>query len=159
MAEDVKPSNQDKAPSKDDLPPLKPQGCIIAFDFGTKRIGVAVGQALTRSATPLPPLSARDGVPNWDTLLKVIHTWRPQALVVGLPLNMDGTEQPLTKRVRTFIKALKTHTQLPVYEMDERLSTVEARSRLFDAGGYSALQKSSIDSFAAKLILEHWFSS
>lgn len=132
---------------------------IIAFDFGTKRIGVAVGQTLTRTATPLPPLSAQNGVPNWQILKSLLKQWQPQALVVGLPLNMDGTEQPITRRARLFIEALRSQTNLPVYEMDERLSSVEARSRLFEEGGYAGLKKSSIDSFAAKLILEHWMQS
>jgi putative holliday junction resolvase len=132
---------------------------IIAFDFGTKRIGVAVGQALTCTATPLPPLPAQAGVPNWDAIKMLEKTWDPQAWVVGLPLHMNDTEQPITQRVRLFIEALKLHTKLNVYEMDERLSTLEARSQLFEAGGYSALQKKSIDSFAAKLILERWFRS
>lgn len=132
-------------------------GNIVAFDFGTKRIGAAVGQTITGTATPLPPLVARDGVPNWDVIQNLILIWQPQALVVGLPLNMDGTDQLLTKLVRTFIKGLQAHTLLPVYEMDERLSTVAARAQLFEEGGYSALKKKSIDSFAAKLILECWF--
>lgn len=137
---------------------LKSEGYIVAFDFGTKRIGVAVGQHVTETATPLSPLAARNGVPQWESVEKIIQTWKPQALVVGLPLRMNGTDQPLTKLVRIFIKDLKKRTQLPVYEVDERLSTVEARSRLFDEGGYSALQKNSIDCFAAKVILEDWFS-
>jgi putative holliday junction resolvase len=132
---------------------------IIAFDFGTKRIGVAVGQAITGTATPLPPLSAMQGVPDWVLVKNLEQVWKPQAWVVGLPLNMDGTEQPITKQVRQFIKALKLQTQLPIYEMDERLSTKEARAELFEARGYAALQKESIDSFAAKLILERWFRS
>lgn len=140
--------------------PRKPdyEGYIVAFDFGTRRIGVAVGQGITETATPLSPLSARNGVPEWEVLLATIQPWQPQALVVGLPLKMDGSDQSLTKLVRIFIEALKQRTQLPVYGMDERLSSVEARSRLFKEGGKAALQKNSIDSFAAKLILEDWFS-
>lgn len=130
---------------------------IIAFDFGTRRIGVAVGQAITGTATPLPPLSATQGVPDWLLVKELERVWKPQAWVVGLPLNMDGTEQPITKQVRQFIEALQLHTQLPVYEMDERLSTKEARAELFEARGYAALQKESVDSVAAKLILERWF--
>lgn len=133
------------------------KGHIIAFDFGTKRIGVAVGQALTQTATPLPPLSAKEGIPDWQAIQKLIEEWQPHALVVGLPLNMNGTEQPITRRARAFIEALRAKTTLTVYEMDERLSSVEARSRLFAEGGYAGLKKHSVDSFAAKLILEHWF--
>lgn len=134
------------------------QGNILSFDFGTKRIGVAVGQGLTKIATPLPPISARDGVPDWQVIQTLIQQWQPQAVVVGLPINLDGTEQLITVRTRGFIEAFRNKTGLPVYEMDERLTTVEARSRLFEAGGYALLKKHSVDSFAAKLILEQWFS-
>jgi putative Holliday junction resolvase len=137
---------------------LEYEGYIVAFDFGTRRIGVAVGQGITETATPLSPLSAHNGVPQWEVLQERIKPWQPQALVVGLPLKMDGSDQPLTKLVRIFIEELNQRTQLPVYGMDERLSSVEARSRLFKDGGRAALQKNSIDSFAAKLILEDWFS-
>lgn len=137
---------------------IKKEGYIVAFDFGTKRIGVAVGQRVTETATPLTPVAARNGVPQWELVEKIIQTWKPRALVVGLPLNRDGTDQPLTKLVRIFIADLKKRTHLAVYEVDERLSTVEARSRLFDEGGYSALKKNSIDCVAAKVILEDWFS-
>jgi len=132
---------------------------LIAFDFGTKRIGVAIGQTLTQSATPLSPLSARNGVPDWKILKSIIENWQPEALVVGLPLNMNGTEQPITRRTRIFIEALRSQTNLPVYEMDERLSSVEARSRLFEKDGYAGLKKNSVDSFAAKLILEDWLQN
>jgi putative Holliday junction resolvase len=131
---------------------------IIGLDFGTRRIGVAVGQTITKTATPLEPIFANDGViSDWRIIQNLIEKWHPQALVVGLPLNMDGTPQPMTQRARLFIKTLKAQTNLPVYAMDERLTSVEARSRLFAEGGYRALQKHSIDSFAAKLILEDWF--
>ncbi len=132
-------------------------GNIIAFDFGTKRIGVAVGQGLTKTATPLEPISAEQGVPNWQTITTLVQCWQPQAFVVGLPVHMDGTEQLITQRTRSFIEALHKKTSLPVYEMDERLTSIEARSQLFAQGGYAFLKKNSVDSFAAKLILEQWF--
>lgn len=135
-----------------------PNGYVLGFDFGIKRIGVAVGQSLTKTATPLSPLAADQGVPNWQLVQQLITQWQPNQLVVGLPLNMDGHDQFITRRTRAFIKTLHAQTQLPVHSIDERLSSVEARAQLFAAGGYAALKKKSVDSFAAKLILEHWFS-
>lgn len=134
----------------------KPQGIIVAFDFGLKRIGVAVGQTVTRTANPEGMVPADNGEPRWDLLEQIIRTWRPKALVVGIPLNMDGTEQPITLRARAFMAQLQERIQLPVFGVDERLTTVEARARLFEAGGYKAIQKSSVDAMAAKILLEAW---
>ncbi len=135
-----------------------PNQTYLGFDFGTKRIGVAVGQALTKTASPLKNLSAQDGVPDWQLIQKLIEQWRPQALIVGIPLNMDGSEQAITKRARRFANRLHERFKLPVHGIDERLTTVSARSELFDSGGYKALKKQEIDSFAAKLILESWLN-
>jgi len=129
---------------------------FLGFDFGLRHIGVAAGQTCTQTAQALTSLSAHQGTPNWDEIAKLINTWQAQALVVGLPYKMDGTEQPITKAARHFIEQLKKRYSLPVYEMDERLSTAEAREYLFAAGGYKALKKKSIDSLSAQLILESW---
>src|SRR5690348_12316688 len=110
------------------------QKIVLGFDFGMKRIGVAVGQAITKSARPLTTLKANQGVPQWEVLNKLIKTWQPDALVVGIPLNMDGTEQPLTQAAAAFSNELKQRYGLPVYGMDERLSTKDARERLFNQG-------------------------
>lgn len=135
-----------------------PDQLILGFDFGLKHIGVAVGQSYTCTARALTSIAAHKGIPNWDDITQLIQTWQPQTLVVGIPLNMDGTEQPLTHSARRFAAELKKHFQLPVYTMDERLSTVEARSRLFAEGGYKALNKKAIDSLSAQLILENWLT-
>ncbi|WP_170870451.1 Holliday junction resolvase RuvX [Pantoea sp. 1.19] len=132
---------------------------LLAFDFGTKSIGVAVGQSLTGSARPLTALKARDGVPDWEKIAALLQEWQPQRLVVGLPLNMDGTEQPLTQRARKFANRLHGRFGLPVELQDERLSTVAARADLFSRGGFRALEKGSVDSASAALILESWFES
>jgi putative holliday junction resolvase len=129
---------------------------LLGFDFGTKRIGVAVGQMLMQTASPLCVLPAKEGVPDWKAVGKLIKDWQPDALIVGLPLNMDGTEQTLTIYAKTFGESLENQFGLPVLYMDERLSSVEARARLFEAGGYKQLKKSKIDSVAAQLILEDW---
>lgn len=132
------------------------QKILLGFDFGMKRIGVAVGQTITQSARPLVTLNANQGIPQWEMIAKLIKTWNPDALVVGIPLNMDGTEQPLTQTAQKFSDALKERFKLPVYGMDERLSTKDARERLFNEGGYKALEGAEVDSVAAQLILENW---
>lgn len=134
----------------------KAQQILLGFDFGMKRIGVAVGQTVTQSARPLKTLKANQGVPQWEMVNKLIKAWQPDALVVGIPLNMDGTEQPLTQAAQTFSDALKQRYNLPVYGVDERLSTKDARERIFNQGGYKALQEGEVDSVAAQLILQNW---
>ncbi len=134
----------------------KEQKILLGFDFGMKRIGVAVGQTITQTARPLVTLKANQGVPLWDELSKLIKTWQPDALIVGVPLNMDGTEQPLTQAAQAFSAALEGRYGLPVYGVDERLSTKDARERLFNQGGYKALQDGQVDSVAAQLILQNW---
>lgn len=134
-------------------------GMAMGFDFGTKRIGVAVGQAVTRTANPCAVLSADEGVPRWDEVQKLIESWHPEVMVVGIPLNMDGTEQPMTLRAKKFANRLEARFGLPVYGADERQTTVEARAQLFEAGGYKALQSESVDAQAAKILLEAWLRS
>jgi putative Holliday junction resolvase len=132
------------------------QKTLLGFDFGMKRIGVAVGQTITRTARPLVTLKTNEGIPQWDVLSKLIKTWQPDALVVGVPLNMDGTEQFLTQAAQKFSESLQQRYGLPVYGIDERLSTKDARERLFNQGGYKALQEGQVDSVAAQLILQNW---
>lgn len=132
---------------------------VFAFDFGMKRIGVAIGQSLTQQARPLATLQAKAGVPAWEALDKLMKQWKPDAMVIGVPLNMDGTEQPMTSHARAFGEALHLRYHLPIHEMDERLTTKEAREQLFQEGGYKALQSGRVDQVAAVLILENWFSS
>lgn len=132
---------------------------LLGFDFGMKRIGVAVGQTLLKKATPLMTLAAKSGQPDWLIIAKLIKEWGVNALVVGIPINIDGTSQTVTEDAKKFSQALHTHFNLPVYEVDERLTTKEARQRVFEQGGYKQLQKEQIDSIAAKLILEQWFQT
>ncbi len=130
---------------------------IIAFDFGTKSIGVAIGQEVTGTARALTAFKAQDGTPDWQQVEKLLKEWQPNLVVVGLPLNMDGTEQPLTARARRFANRLHGRFGVQVVLQDERLSTVEARANLFDRGGYRALDKGSVDAASAVIILESWF--
>lgn len=131
---------------------------LMSFDFGKKRIGVAIGQTVTQTARPLTTLNARDGAPEWHTVTALMKKWQPDALVVGIPLNMDGTEQPLSQAAREFANTLKDQYNLPVFEMDERLTTKDAREQLFTEGGYKALQDGQVDQVAAQLILQNWFA-
>lgn len=132
---------------------------ILAFDFGTYSIGCAVGQDITGTAQGLPSFKVQDGIPNWDQIEKVIKEWQPERLVVGLPLNMDGSEQPLTQRAKKFANRLNGRFNLPVELQDERLTTVSAKAEIFERGGYKALKKDKVDSISACLILESWFEA
>ncbi|MFG6075192.1 Holliday junction resolvase RuvX [Erwinia sp. OPT-41] len=132
---------------------------LLAFDFGTKSIGVAIGQQLTGTARPLPALKAQDGTPDWSKIEALLKEWQPDHVVVGLPLNMDGSEQPLTARARKFANRLHGRFGVKVELHDERLSTVEARADLFSRGGFRALNKGSVDSLSAVIILESWFEN
>lgn len=132
---------------------------VIAFDFGTNSIGCAVGQSITGTAQGLSSFKARDGIPKWEDIGKLLQEWKPDILVVGLPLNMDGTEQPLTQRARKFANRLNGRFNLPVELQDERLTTVEAKAEIFSRGGYKALKKDKVDSISACLILESWFEN
>ncbi len=127
---------------------------IIGFDFGLKHIGVAVGQTVTRTASPLPSLKAQSGVPNWDIITELLKRWKPDQLVVGAPFAENGKEQRITQAARGFANQLEARYQLPVIMVDERYTSIEARSHLFAKGGYRALDKASIDGLAAKIITE-----
>jgi putative Holliday junction resolvase len=128
----------------------------IAFDYGTKSIGVAVGQMITGTASPLSAIKANDGIPNWQSIADIFAEWQPDNLVVGLPLNMDGTEQELTQRAKKFASRLQGRFGLVVHTFDERLSTVDAKARLFELGGFKKLTKEKVDSVSACLIYESW---
>lgn len=129
---------------------------VLGFDFGLRRIGVAVGQTITQSARPLTILNAKQGTPDWHEIKKLILEWGANALIVGLPLNMDGTEQPITERARAFGQQLQAHFQLPIYFVDERLTTVAAREEMHSQLK-GAARFDHADSVSAKLIVESWF--
>ncbi|MDR3441665.1 MAG: Holliday junction resolvase RuvX [Legionella sp.] len=133
-----------------------PDGVYIGFDFGYKRIGVAVGQRLTCSATPLPTINAQAGTPDWNVVAKIIAQWIPQALIVGVPTCIDGRDLYTTGAARRFAKELRKRFPLPVHLVDERLTTVEARGQLFAQGGYRKIKKTEVDGIAACVILEQW---
>ncbi len=125
---------------------------LLGFDYGRRRIGVAVGQRLTRSATPLTTIRARDGKPDWPAVTRLIEEWKPGALVVGIPYHMDGAEQDMTHAARRFCRQLEGRYHLPVHPADERLSSWVVESRL------SAREQAGtdIDPLAAQIILQDW---
>ncbi|MDY4480360.1 Holliday junction resolvase RuvX [[Pasteurella] aerogenes] len=131
----------------------------LAFDFGTKSIGCAVGQSITGTAQALPAFKAQDGIPNWEQIEKCLREWKPKVVVVGLPLNMDGSEQDLTLRAKKFAQRLHGRFGVNVVLQDERLTTTEARAEIFQRGGFKALNKGKIDGISACLILESWFEN
>lgn len=141
-----------------------PEGQVrtaLGFDFGLKRIGVAVGQSLTGSASPLGVVPVKGGEPDWDALARLIQEWRPDSLVVGLPYNMDLSEQEMTQHARRFAEGLAARFPLPVHTVDERLSSREAEAQLKQRRqqGRRRLTREDIDGAAAGVILESWFNS
>ena len=132
---------------------------IIGFDFGTKSIGVAVGQSITGTASILKALKAQDGIPNWNVVEQLLKEWQPERIVVGLPLNMDGTELPLTQRAKKFGNRIHGRFNIPVDFQDERLTSTAAREALFEQEGYRGLEKGKVDSAAALLIVEDYLRS
>jgi len=131
---------------------------VLGFDYGTRQIGVAVGQTLTASASPLRELRARDGIPDWEEIAALLREWRPDALVVGLPLNMDGTPSDMSARAEKFARRLQGRFGLSVHCIDERLSTFEAKQTLRDSGRrqHGSYRDNPVDSLAAVLLLETW---
>ncbi|WP_394200198.1 Holliday junction resolvase RuvX [Shewanella waksmanii] len=132
---------------------------VLGFDFGTKSIGVAIGQAITASARPLTSIKANDGIPKWEEIGALIDEWQPDLVVVGLPLNMDGTEQEMTQRARKFANRINGRFGIKIATQDERLTTADAKARLFEFGGYKALTKGQVDSMSAVLIIESYFEN
>jgi putative Holliday junction resolvase len=127
---------------------------VLGFDFGVKYIGVAVGQSVTCTASPLCSLRAKLGQPSWKEIQQLIARWKPNGLIVGIPLAVDGSEQDITLAARCFAVELEKRYDLPVYLVDERFTTLAAKSYLYEHGGFRALEKDKIDGVSAKIITE-----
>lgn len=127
---------------------------LLGFDYGPRKIGIAVGQTLTGTASPLQTLRAVKEKPDWESINGLIETWQPDALVVGLPYNMDDTESELAPRARRFARQLEGRYRRKVYLVDERLTSREARRAV--PGKIKKIE--TLDALAAKLILETWLS-
>lgn len=152
-------------------PGLQGQRTLLGFDYGKRRIGVAVGQEVTATASPVTTVRAKEGKPDWPAITRLINEWQANALVVGLPLQMDDGEQEMTRAARRFANQLRGRYHLPVFMADERLTSVAAK-QLFDDNltphGKTILKQHSkrqfkrrrelIDPIAAQLILTTYFN-
>jgi putative Holliday junction resolvase len=130
-------------------------GVALGFDYGTHKIGVAVGQALTGTATPLETLGTVNGRPDWGRIARLLEEWRPDLLVVGHPFEMSDREANNAEGAKRFARQLQGRFNLPVHMADERLTSREAWAQLGRAAGRDPTR---VDSYAAKLILETWFN-
>ncbi len=134
---------------------------ILAFDFGLRRIGIAIGDTLTRSAAPRPAAVARAGEPDWESIGREVRAFSPGRLVVGAPYNTDGTAGALMPSARGFANELHRRFALPVNLIDERFSSLEASAALKGQrarGERRRVRREHLDSAAAAVILERWLS-
>lgn len=130
---------------------------LLGFDYGTKQMGVAVGQMVTQQARELCNLKARDGIPRWEEIEALIKEWQPDALVVGLPLNMDGTPSDMCVRAEKFARRLHGRFNLPVHTHDERLTTFAAKGQRLSQGQQrGSYREQPVDALAAALLLQGW---
>ena len=132
---------------------------LLAFDYGTKNIGVACGQTISGTANSLPPLKAKDGIPDWVQVEKIIKEWQPDLTLIGLPLNMDDSESELSVRARKFANRLHGRFAVKIEMVDERLSSFEAKGEVMRRGGSRDYKNNPVDSIAARLILESWLEN
>ncbi len=131
----------------------------LGFDFGMKKIGVAVGQTTTATASPLQTIRSIQQNPDWKVISQVIREWQPVGLVVGISRQQDGTDNPVTPRMLKFCRQLEGRYSLPVYQQDETLSTFEAKQLLFDEINVNATKLWAVqDQLAAQLILQTWLN-
>ena len=124
---------------------------IVAFDFGTKKIGVAVGQTATYTSSPLQVVLNKDDKVNWNEINKLLNEWKPELIIIGKPLNMDGTDSEIMKQVERFYQKLKKIYDTNYEYIDERLTTFEARQILEDTN------INNVDANAAKILIDNWF--
>lgn len=125
---------------------------LLGFDYGTAKIGIAVGQSITATATPLTTLRAIRQRPDWQRIAELIEVWQPTELVVGLPCDIDGSETDISGRAKRFARQLQGRFRLPVHMIDERLTSMEARQQL----QRRPKNIEELDAIAASLILETW---
>lgn len=130
----------------------------IAFDYGLASLGVAVGYVATQTACGVGALKMKKGVPNWQDIDDLIKTWQPDCLLVGKPLTEDGRQQLVATKAKIFCIDLKKRYKISVYEVDERFSTVEARSDIFALQGAKGLKKGFIDEQSAVIICKQWMA-
>ena len=138
-------------------PAFIPKGTLLAFDFGTKRIGIAVGNTLLRRANPLTTINDEKTDARFSKIAELLAEWQPGALVVGLPCNDDGTPHQLTALCRRFANRLKGRFNLPVILLDERYTSLAASAQLNEEGIHGMKQKALVDQYAAQQILQAYF--
>ena len=134
-----------------------PDATVLAFDFGTQRIGVAVGNTLTRTAHPLGTIDAERSHERFAAIAALVAEWQPGTLVVGLPTHADGAEHDMTHRAQRFARQLEGRFRLPVALVDERWTTEAAQSVMDAAGRSGRKERATRDAVAAQLILQSWF--
>lgn len=143
------------------MPHTRPSGTLLGFDFGHRRIGVAVGQTLTGSANALAVVSVADK-PDWQTIAGIIDEWKPAGLVVGLPLAADGGETDMSADARRFARRLQGRYGIPVFFEDERLTSFSAEERFVSARARRGMRRKEAalkDAMAAQIILENWLQT
>lgn len=134
-------------------------GTVLAFDFGEKRIGVAVGETMLKTAHAHTTIHSEKNAIRFAEIKKLIDDWRPSLLIVGLPTYLDGSGHQLTQLAKKFAQRLEGRFNLPVMMIDERLSSAEASQQLSEAGISAREQKSIIDAVAAQVILQSYFDT
>ncbi len=132
---------------------------VLAFDYGTKNIGVASAQTITKTAQALPGLKAKDGIPDWAQIEKLLKEFQPDLVLVGLPLNMDGSESELSTRARKFANRIHGRFGVKVDMIDERLSSFSAKGEVIEKGGSRNYKQNPVDSIAARIVLEDWLAT
>ena len=147
------------SPPPSPLPPHPRTGTVLAFDFGTKRIGVAVGDFETRLAHPLTIIAAAENRARFTAIERLVAEWRPALLVVGLPAHADGAEHPVGRLARRFAQRLQGRFGIATRLVDERLTSSEAEGMLRASGARGARLKAGLDAVAAQRILEAFFET
>ena len=130
---------------------------VMAFDYGLRHIGVAIGNSLIANAKPLAVVSAKNGVADWQAIEKLLQEWRPHCLVVGLPLNMDGTDSEMTLRARKFARQLHGRFAVECCLLDERLTSFEAKQNRRERGEDLDFGRQTVDAEAACIILQDYW--
>jgi len=131
----------------------------LGFDFGNKKIGTAVGQLMTKTASPLMTIRSLNQTPDWDKISGLISEWQPTGLVVGVSRQADGSDNIITPRMLKFCRQLNGRYNLPVFQVDEALSTFEAKQMLYDDLHVNASKLWEVqDQLAAQLILQSWLN-
>ena len=137
---------------------VKEAGVVMAFDYGLRNIGIAIGQNITKSASTFYAIKAKEGVPDWIKLDSIVEEWEPGLFIVGDPFNMDGTKSEFQKKITKFSTELKNRYEIELQMIDERLTTKEAKGRIQDKPDVikGSANKHNI---SAQIILEDWFRS